>query len=118
MSSYPAALRAARFGIVLILVCGGQIAARAGALRAAAGDVLNVFLLASYVALLARGLIWVAVLRGERLSIAYPVLALAYPLVLALSAWLFGEAVSAGKIAGTALIVAGVALVVAGEKQS
>jgi undecaprenyl phosphate-alpha-L-ara4N flippase subunit ArnE len=113
MSTYPGALRAARFGIVLVLVCCGQLAARAGALQSAAtGNPLNLLLAASYAALLGRGLLWVAVLRGERLSVAYPVLALAYPLILVLSAVLFGESISAGKIAGSALVVAGVVLVV------
>ncbi len=103
--------RIIRFAAVLALAVSGQLAARAGALRAAASGVpLNLLLAVSVACLLGRGLLWVLVLRRERLVDAYPVLALAYPLVLALSALIFGEPLTAGKIAGSALVVSGVLL--------
>ena len=104
----PKALRIALFGGVLALIAAGQLAAKAGALLAAAGRILNPLLVLSLLCLAARGVLWVAVLRRERLVFAYPVVALAYPLMLVLAHLLFGEPLTAGKAAGSLLIVAGV----------
>jgi len=97
------------FAGVLALAVAGQLTAKAGALRAAAGQVLNPLFAASLACLLARGLLWLAVLRRERLVFAYPVLALTYPLMLVLARLVFGEPLTAAKAAGSALVVAGVA---------
>ena len=97
--------------IALALLVTGQLAGRAGAQQAAAGSLVNPFLLASYGCFLLRGLLWVVVLRTRHLVYAYPILALTYPLVLILSALVFGEAVTPGRVAGSALIVIGVSLI-------
>lgn len=103
-------IRLALFGGVLGLAAAGQLAAKAGALRAGLGQVLNPLLALSLLCLLARGVLWVALLRRERLVFAYPVMALAYPLVLLLALPAFGEPLTPGKAAGSLLVVAGVAV--------
>ncbi|MBN1837621.1 MAG: hypothetical protein JW820_17320 [Spirochaetales bacterium] len=108
-------LRLALFAGVLCLAAVGQLAAKAGALRAAAGDILNPLLALSLCCLFARGLLWLAVLRRERLVFAYPIMALAYPLVLVLARLAFGEPITVGKAAGSLLIVAGVGLAAVSE---
>jgi len=101
-------IRAALFAAVLCLNAGGQLAAKGGVLRAGAGRILNPLLMVSLLCLAARSLLWLVVLRRERLLFAYPVMSLAYPLVLLLAHLAFGEAVSPGKAAGSLLVVAGV----------
>ena len=54
---------------------------------------------------------WMLVLTKLELSRAYPFTALSLVLVMFVSAALFGEALSSGKLAGAALIVAGVCVV-------
>ncbi|MFQ5435741.1 MAG: hypothetical protein ACE5FD_12765 [Anaerolineae bacterium] len=54
--------------------------------------------------------IWLWVLSRAQLSYAYPILALSFPLVVGLSAILFGEAISPLRWVGVALIVVGVSL--------
>lgn len=106
------------FTSVLSLAAVGQLAAKAGASRAAAGDVLNTLLALSLLCLLARALLWAVVLRRERLVFAYPVMALAYPMILVLAHMVFGEALTAGKAAGSLLVVAGVVLMAVAEARS
>lgn len=106
------------FTAVLSLAALGQLAAKAGAGRAAAGDVLNALLALSLLCLLARAVVWAVVLRTERLVFAYPVMALAYPMILVLAHLVFGEALTAGKAAGSLLVVAGVAIMAVAEARS
>jgi drug/metabolite transporter (DMT)-like permease len=103
------------FTAVLSLAAMGQLAAKAGALRAGAGDILNPLLALSLLCLLARALLWAVVLRRERLVFAYPVMALAYPMILVLAHLIFGETLTVGKAAGSLLVVAGVALMTVTE---
>jgi multidrug transporter EmrE-like cation transporter len=53
---------------------------------------------------------WLWVLSRAQLSFAYPVLALSFPIVVALSAVLFGEYVSTLRWMGVIVIVLGVSL--------
>lgn len=53
---------------------------------------------------------WLWVLSRAQLSFAYPVLALSFPIVVALSAVLFGESVGPIQWIGVLLIIAGVSL--------
>lgn len=110
--------RVGLFTTVLCLAAAGQLAAKAGAVRAGAGDILNAFLALSMLCLLARALLWAVVLRRERLVFAYPVMALAYPMILLLAHLIFGEALTAGKAAGSLLVVAGVAIMTVAEARS
>jgi multidrug transporter EmrE-like cation transporter len=54
--------------------------------------------------------IWVTVLSRAEVSFAYPFLGIGFVLVTFASAFLLGEAISAQRIAGTALIALGVAV--------
>ncbi|MBV7327916.1 EamA family transporter [Chloroflexi bacterium TSY] len=54
--------------------------------------------------------IWLWVLTKAPLSYAYPILALTFPLVVALSVLLFGETVSPMRWFGICIIIAGVSL--------
>ena len=54
--------------------------------------------------------IWLWVLSRTHLSAAYPILALAFPIVVGLSAVLFGESISMLRWCGVGLILVGVSL--------
>lgn len=95
---------------VLLLLIGGQISARVGALRVDSAGWINPWYIASYACLLLRGLLWIGVLSKRRLVWAYPILALANPVILAISHLLFGEPLGPGPIVGASLIVIGVSL--------
>jgi drug/metabolite transporter (DMT)-like permease len=103
------------FSAVLPLAAMGQLAAKAGAVRAVSGNILNPLLVLSLLCLFARALLWAVVLRRERLVFAYPIMALAYPMILVLAHLIFGEALTVGKAAGSLLVVAGVALMTVAE---
>ena len=94
----------------LALLTLGQGAARAGAHSGVPG-----WYLVSYLALLARGVVWIAVLRRFPLSFAYPMMSLGYILILLLSVFGFGEALPRGAAVGVPLILFGVALIKRGE---
>jgi drug/metabolite transporter (DMT)-like permease len=53
---------------------------------------------------------WLWVLARAQLSLAYPILSLTFPIVLGLSAFLFGEVISPMRWAGVGVIVLGVSL--------
>jgi len=55
--------------------------------------------------------LWLAVLARAELSQAYPFVGLSFVLTAAMGYFLFADAMTAGRIAGIALIVAGVVLV-------
>ncbi len=55
-------------------------------------------------------LVWLWVLTKAQLSYAYPLLALTFPLVVALSAFFFAESVSLLRWVGVGVIVLGVSL--------
>ncbi len=104
----------------LVLIAAGQICARQGAIISDASGYgrYNIFHILSYLFLVARGPLWLFVLKKYELSTAFPVLSTSYILILAASALLFGEAVTIGKGAGAALISAGVMLLVSDKLPS
>ena len=59
---------------------------------------------------LATFVLWLAILHASPLSAAFPVTALVYVFVPVCGWLLLGEAVTAGRLAGIALILAGVIL--------
>jgi drug/metabolite transporter (DMT)-like permease len=109
--------RISSFAAVLALAVCGQLAAKAGASRALAGDIVNTLFLASLVCLGSRGVIWALILRRERLVFAYPIMTLVYPVVLVFSVLIFGESLTPGKAVGGALVLIGVAVLAAGESK-
>jgi len=64
--------------------------------------------LACYVASVA---IWIMALSRVDVSIAYPMLSIGYVINALLAWWLFGEAVTAQRIAGITIIIIGVVVV-------
>jgi drug/metabolite transporter (DMT)-like permease len=68
---------------------------------------LDPLILSGLIAAFLAALAWMAALTELELSRAYPLMSLSFVLVLALSVWLLGEPLTAGKAAGIALIVAG-----------
>lgn len=98
------------------LLCAGQLLAKHGArLRTAGAAALWIFA-AAYGCYLLRALFWVLTLRRLPLSLAYPLLASAYPLIMLLSALFFGEPASMGKILASGLIGCGVLLLGTGGR--
>lgn len=116
-----------RFDLLLLILA--SVATNASAqilLRWAAKDGLvpaSGWTMASFVELLIRpgivgGLscyalsvvLWISVLSRAEVSFAYPFLGIGFVLVTFASAFLLGEAISAQRIAGTALIAFGVAI--------
>ncbi len=91
--------------MVLILITAGQSMARTGAVKG-----INGFLIASYTIFIIRGVLWSFILKRNPVSRVYPYLSISYPLVLIVSLIFFEESLSAGKIAGTLLILGGTAL--------
>jgi drug/metabolite transporter (DMT)-like permease len=54
---------------------------------------------------------WMYVLRDMKLSAAFPISAISYVIVMAISWLFFGEAVSSAQIGGSLMIIAGVLLI-------
>jgi len=76
---------------------------------------INIFIGMGYVLLIIRGLLWIVVLRKFPLSFAYPFLSMSFVLLLMISSWFFGEAITLYKIIGSLFIVAGVFFTSIGE---
>lgn len=72
------------------------------------GLLMNPWILSGFIAAFLASLSWMAAMTKFNLSHAYPFMGLSFVLVLFGSGFFFGEAISAMKIAGTALIVLGI----------
>ena len=70
----------------------------------------NYYVFGGFAAYAIGALLWLKVLSRIELSLAYPLVSLAFVIVAALSWLVLGERLSAARIIGIALIVAGVAL--------
>ena len=101
----------------VLLLVAGQTLAKYGATRTAAGNDGTVPYLLAYGCYLLRGVSWIAALRVLPLSLAYPALASAYPLILLVSSQLYGEAVSVLRLGSSILIGLGVLFLGLGEKK-
>ncbi len=55
--------------------------------------------------------VWILALTRVQVSIAYPMLSLGYVVTAFVAWWLFGEALTAQKLVGIAIIIAGVIVV-------
>ncbi|MEC5423044.1 EamA family transporter [Virgibacillus sp. C22-A2] len=69
---------------------------------------LNPWILSGFLAAFLAALSWMAAMTKFDISYAYPFMSLSFILVFILSAFLFGEPVSAQKVIGFSLIVAGI----------
>ncbi|MBI9102824.1 MAG: hypothetical protein JEY99_10445 [Spirochaetales bacterium] len=104
-------------GLLLILLylsiqMGGQVLA-----KYASGEksLFNIYTMGSYLSLLSRGFIWVLILNRIRLIAAYPINGLSYILILPLSALIFEEVITSGRVASSVMIASGVVLLTIGE---
>jgi multidrug transporter EmrE-like cation transporter len=96
------------------LAIKSQVAA-AGALPAAGGDklmflirlLLNPMIIAAFASAFLASICWMGAMTKFPLSQAYPFMALNFVIVLALSAWMFNEPISAMRWLGIALICVG-----------
>lgn len=73
-----------------------------------AAILMNAWVISAFAAAFAASLCWIAALSKLPLSTAYPITALSFPLIGALSFLIFGEAISGAKVAGTVLICLGI----------
>jgi len=69
---------------------------------------LDPFIISGFIAAFVASLFWMAAMTKLELSTAYPFMSLAFVLVLLLSALLFREPITVGKVLGMALICAGI----------
>ncbi len=102
-------------GAQLLLKAGasasGPIASLAGLRGAAADLALHPAILGGLVCYAVSVVVWIVALSRVDVSVAYPMLSIGYVVNAALAYWLFGEAVSAERWLGIAVILVGVALV-------
>lgn len=100
--------------VSILLNAGGQIFFKAARLQSQQASLLELFLdIETWLGLFLYGfsaICWLWVLSRAYLSYAYPILALSFPIVVALSALIFGEVISTLRWAGVILIVLGVSL--------
>ena len=109
----------ASFALILagvLLNAGAQLLLKAGATAEPLGPqlALEPHILAGLGCYAVSVVVWVAALSRVPVSVAYPMLSIGY-VVNAIAAWyLFGETLTAARIAGIGLIVVGVYLVARG----
>jgi len=84
----------------------------AGAFRWALALLLNPWIMVVFAGAAIAAISWFFVVSRLPLSVAYPFVALTFPLVTLASALIFGEPIGWGNFAGLALIVAGLVLTV------
>jgi small multidrug resistance pump len=98
------------------IACGivGQLTLKAGAAKSSGSIVaqlftpLSIFGLALY---FVAALAYMYALRKIPLSVAFPTVALSYPIVALLAYWTSGEQFGLSRIVGIVLVVAGVAVI-------
>jgi len=79
-----------------------------GKLTFLAGLILDPWVLSALLGAFVAALSWMLAISQLELSRAYPFVGLSFALVLIFSTVLFGEALTAAKIAGVALVIAGI----------
>ena len=104
--------------IPIALMTLGQTFAKVGAIKIAAGEgLINIFLIAGYVLLIVRGVIWILIISKVKLVLAYPLMSLTYVIVLVIAASVFNEVITLHNVIGSAFIIAGVTVLSLGELQ-
>jgi drug/metabolite transporter (DMT)-like permease len=102
---------------LLLIVLGQSSAKLAGSLLSEDRLLAALFVAGTYLVFALRGLLWAVIIKKYKLSAAYPVLSLSFPLVLLVSHLAFGEEITLFKLLGSAALVGGVLLVARGEAQ-
>lgn len=85
-----------------------------GKLSYFSGLLLDPVILSGFAAAFLASITWMAAMTRFELSYAYPFMGLNFVLVLLLSGVLFGEPITAAKLAGSVLIVAGTVIAARG----
>lgn len=73
---------------------------------------LDPFILSGFLSAFIASLWWMAAMTKFEISYAYPFMSLSFVLVLVLSVFLFGEALTLGKVLGLGLVIAGIIVTV------
>jgi len=115
-----------RYFLILIpitLVVLGQSLSKIGASyiylnNFSISQVFNVFIIVAFICLLARGLVWLVLMRMFDLAFIYPFMSVSYILILIVSYLAFKEVITVGKIAGCCLISFGVFCIGLAEKDN
>ncbi len=108
MPSYLSLLLSIVFGI------GGQLLLKAGASRASGNIIAQLFAPLSICGLALyffSAMAYMYALRKLPVSVAFPTVAISYPIVALLAYWTAGEQLGLNRILGIGLVVAGVALI-------
>lgn len=72
------------------------------------GALLNPYVILGTAAYAISMVLWLGAISGQALSVVYPMAALGYVLVSIASVWIFGDAVTPGKVLGIAFIITGI----------
>jgi undecaprenyl phosphate-alpha-L-ara4N flippase subunit ArnE len=98
---------------IIFVICLGQTFAKTGS-NYFNKDLYKqgiIFSVLGYSMLIIRGVIWLFVLKKMKLSVAYPVLSLAYVIIPIIGYYVFHEIITFNKILACTLILAGVIIV-------
>ena len=102
-------------GAQLLLKAGtretGVIDAHGSLLATAFGVALQPYILAGLAAYVLSVAIWIVALSRVEVSLAYPMLSIGYVINAFAAWWLFGEALTALRLSGIAVIIVGVVMI-------
>lgn len=79
-------------------------------------NIINLFVLFSYVLMFIRSFIWMVLLKKFDLKSIYPLLSLSYVAVLLAAFFIFNEPLTMNKLLGTGVILVGISIHLYGER--
>ncbi|MDH5681266.1 MAG: hypothetical protein OEZ36_06750 [Spirochaetota bacterium] len=104
--------------IPIAFIVTGQISSKYGAeYFRESNNLFNIYVIMGYGLLVARGFIWIFIVRKLDISFAYPILSLSFVLVFILSYFFFDEELTYIKLAGALFIIAGTSLIGISERR-
>ncbi len=107
--------------ILILTVANNLVSIIAGkyiAIDLRLSKMLIIWLIVMIVSYVAKFLFWMILHRRFKLSFIYPILSINYFIALFLGKSLFGEPITAFKIAGSAILVAGVLLILLSNQKT
>jgi drug/metabolite transporter (DMT)-like permease len=104
-------LSAAAQLLMKVGMTGGRSLAGASIVDTALAVALNPYVVGGLACYGVSAVLWLGVLSRMPLSMAYPLVALAIAIVVALSGFLLGEPLPSARLAGAALIIVGVVVI-------
>ncbi|NJN16406.1 MAG: EamA family transporter [Oscillochloris sp.] len=106
-------------GEVLLKLGINQVTARVGAFSLSPNVLIATFsdwrVLLGFVLVFGGALFWLGVISRVNLSLAYPLLALNYVIILIPSRWLLHEPITPAKVIGAMIVVIGVIVITVGS---